>query len=204
MSKLLFLPVNATPLPDIRELLVEDKAKSYFSAWNFRRLTRKQDTAYLPNDWDPELRSARPDLIAWFDQLPWMGLRNVKLNYQTKASVAHVDFADPSKDPELWDNNHRCEPCGYRILVRGKRTGDLWVKRSDGSQVYCTIPDDSDTYLLDHTSGIHGVDYDPDGRWTIYCQFDIDPVRHQILLQRSLERFGDLAIYDSDDSDDQQ
>jgi hypothetical protein len=55
------------------------------------------------------------------------------------------------------------------------------------------MPDDTDVYVLGHTSTLHGVD-DDDDRWTIFTHFEIDSEKHKTLLEKSLTKYSNYAI----------
>jgi hypothetical protein len=57
------------------------------------------------------------------------------------------------------------------------------------------MPPDTDVYVLDHTAGFHGVNADSD-RWLMFCHAEIDAARHSTLLERSLAKHGECAIWD--------
>jgi hypothetical protein len=166
-----------------------------FAWWKFLRLTEKRDHAYMVSKWKPELVELCPPLFSWFENLPYISVRNVKLNYQTRPVASHVDFTNPSADTDLWDNNHKNEPCGYRVVISGSRRGSLMVERSTGAVVSCSLPDSTNTYVIDSTSGKHLVTNDSD-RWTLYCHGEIDTVRHAAIIRRSLSIYSHAAIWD--------
>jgi hypothetical protein len=167
-----------------------------FAYWKFRRLTERQDSPYSVSAWKKEIRENSAGLIKWFGHLPFTNLRNIKLNRQERPVGGHIDFTNPGLDGNLWENNHCNEPCGYRVLVRGRRDGCLWVDGSDGTRYACNMPGSTDVYVLDHTAGYHGVDDDAD-RWTIFCHAEIEPNLHAAIIKRSLEKYGDLAIWEN-------
>lgn len=195
MDRLLWVPIDVPPLPDVRGLLDQSLLDEGFAFWRFLRLTERQETPYHVTGWKPWVASGFPQLISWFENLPFVNLRNVKLNRQMRRVIGHVDFTKPGDAPDLWENNHRNEPCGYRMLVQGRREGCLWVQKSSGTREMCRMPEDTNAYVLDHTSGMHGVNEDSD-RWLIFCHAEIDPARHAALLEKSLSKYGELAIWD--------
>lgn len=197
MSRLLWLPIDVPLLPDISSLMDPAELDEGFAYWRFRRLTERKDSPYSVSTWKTEISESSTGLMEWFEHLPFVNLRNIKLNLQERPVGGHVDFTNPDGDPDLWENNHQNEPCGYRILIRGRRDGCLWVDGSKGKRHACNMPVGTDVYVLDHTAGHHGVDDDAD-RWTMFCHAEIDPVRHATIIVRSLEKYGDLAIWDND------
>lgn len=193
MSSLIWLPIDYPRLPDISNLLELDNLNEGFAFWRFRRLTKMQVNPYCISEWDDWIIDNCPSLINWFSNLPFSNIRNVKLNYQTQLVKGHIDFTNPINDELLWNNNNRNEPCGYRILIKGSRTNCLWVNTQLGN-VQCSMPDTTDVYVLNHTTGMHGVDNDMN-RWTIFCHAEIDTKRHEDLVNQSLLKYNAYAIW---------
>lgn len=194
MTKLLWTPIDIPKVPDVSKLISSKKVISDYNHWYFARLTKKQASPYQASEWADWVYTACPELIEWFKFLPFTNIVNVKLNHQIEPVLAHIDFTNPTAAPDLWENNHINEPCGYRIIIKGSRSNALWVQDHDGSKIYCNMPYTTDTYVLDHTGGVHGVD-DEEDRWTIFCHASIDKAAHALLLERSLETYKDYAIW---------
>lgn len=197
MGNLLWIPIDVPPLPDLGDLCVPNERWRSFAWWDFVRLTENENASknYNVTDWSPWVREGYPQLVSWFGNLPFLSIRHVKINRQTRPVGRHVDFTNPMLNPLLWRNNHENEPCGYRILIRGKRSGTMWVERSDGSRQACDLPDGTDTYVLNHTAGPHGVD-DDESRMVIFLYAEIDHHAHQSLVSRSLEKYAKHAVWD--------
>ena len=195
MTRLLWLPMDLPPLPDVSTLINTTGVRDSFAYWKFSRLTEKKNSPYDISQWKQTVRDQCPQLISWFSNLPFVNIRNIKLNQQIADVERHIDFTKPLDDPDLWNNNHQNEPCGYRIIVKGHRTSTLWVEDSAGVRHWCNMPADTDVYILNHTGGYHGVSYDP-GRFTIFCHAEIDAAAHATLLTCSLTRYADRAIWD--------
>jgi hypothetical protein len=60
-------------------------------------------------------------------------------------------------------------------------------------KIYCNMPDDTDTYVLGHTSTKHGVEND-EQRITIFTHFEIDAEKNRALLQKSFAKYSSYAI----------
>jgi hypothetical protein len=194
MQKLLWCPIDVPPLPDISQLCDLNRLDEGFAYWRFYRLSYKQNSSYDVSSWKTELTENFSKLISWFENLPFLTIRNIKLNYQERPVNGHIDFTNPSANMDLWKNNHVNEPCGYRILVKGERTRSLWVENRLGNRTYCDLPIDTNVYVLNHTAGMHGVDDDHD-RWTIFCHAEIDGKRHADLMAKSLKKYSSYAIW---------
>jgi hypothetical protein len=194
MSKLLWIPADVPPFPVSEKLLTQIK-KEQFYFWDFFRLTEKMPSPYDKAEWKEEVVREFPEVIEWFKNLPVKSIRNVKLNIQKRKVAPHIDFTKPDDDPELWKNNNLMEPCGYRILLQGNRTDTLYAVNSKGEKVYCTMPEGTNTYLLRQTDGLHGVEDDID-RMIMYPHLEIDVNAHKIILENSLKKYSEYAIYD--------
>ena len=187
MNNILWLPIDIPkfPIPDL-----DMKPHTSWGHWDFAKLTTPQQNAYshteIKDDVDEQLKT-------WFRNFPYTNIRNIKFNIQKDIVSDHIDFTKPELDLELYNNNSLNEPCGYRILVRGSRQGSMYVIRN-GEKIYTHMPEDTDVYVLGHTSTLHGVDYEP-GRVTIFTHFEIDPIFHKQLVERSLKKYGQYAIY---------
>jgi hypothetical protein len=195
MKKLLWLPIDLPKLPDITNLMIGNNKVEEFAYWQFIRLTEANSSPYKISQWRSEIVEKYPELITWFELFPFKNLRNIKLNRQMTSVKAHNDFTQPEQNLPLWHNNHSNEPCGYRVLVCGKRSNCLWVEQSNGNRIHCTMPIDTDVYVLNHTVGIHGVEDDND-RWTIFTHGEIDSLLHTVIIKRSLEKYANLAVWD--------
>ena len=186
MNNILWLPIDIPkfPLPEL-----ELETQTSWAHWDFAKLTNNQDTPYsettIKDSVDDELKE-------WFRNFPYKSIRNIKFNIQKDVVSSHIDFTRPDIDPELHLNNSQNEPCGYRILVRGTRKGNMYVEHN-GKKFYTEMPEETDVYVLGHTSTLHGVDFEP-GRVTVFTHFEIDPVLHKQLIERSLLKYGKYAI----------
>jgi hypothetical protein len=56
------------------------------------------------------------------------------------------------------------------------------------------MPEETDVYVLGHTSTIHGVEEDSE-RLTFFMHLEIDADKHQEILQRSLNKYKEYAIF---------
>lgn len=164
--------------------------------WKFQKLTNTTNGKYDITELNEKISQQYPELVDWFKFFPYRSIRNIKFNEQKTMVRDHIDFVDPQNDVELFNNNKQNEPCGYRVLVKGSRYGKLYVINSKGQKIYVNMPDDTDVYVLNHTSGIHGVDDEP-GRQTLFTHFEIDNITHSTLLLKSFEKYRSEVIFDS-------
>jgi hypothetical protein len=189
MKTLLWCPIDIPKCPAIPNMELD----TIFGYWAYTKLTIVTGESYKETEFTDLTKKTYPELIDWFKLFPYKNIRNIKLNKQMHEVKPHIDFTKPELDLNLHQNNSRNEPCGYRILLRGSRKNKLYVIHNE-EKIYCDIPEDTDTYVLGHTSVMHGVDADDD-RWTIFTHFEIDDDLHKILLNKSLQKYSNFAIY---------
>ena len=195
-KKLIWCPIDIPkfPYPDF-DLPVTPKRFAY---WDFKKITKKESKSnYAISEIESIIYEEYPDLIEWINLFPFKTIRNIKINAQIEDCPTHIDFryenckTDASK--ELWNNNSINEPCGYRTLISGSKT-NMQYAIHNGEKIYTTIPDDTDTFVLKSTTLPHGVDAEP-GRKLLYMHFEIDTSANEKLIQSSLEKYSDYAIY---------
>jgi hypothetical protein len=189
MKNILFCPIDLPKCPVIPKV----DTTNDFLWWRFGRLTTTPDFQYQRTDWLPEIKETYPDLINWFKLFPIKSIVGVKLNFQYKTVEPHIDFIHPKLDEKLWQHNNDNEPCGYRILLKGTRKNKMYVV--DGEEkIYCTLPEETDVYVLGHTTALHGVDLDY-SRLTIYTHFEVDEDLHQKLIMQSIDKYNQYVVY---------
>ena len=191
MNNLLWCPIDIPKFP-IENFRVQSEFKWNF--WNVAKLTDDQSSPYEKTTLSNNIREQYPEFVEWLKNFPYLTIRNIKFNIQVGTVASHIDFTRPDLEPQLHRNNSQNEPCGYRILLNGNRSNRLYIIRN-GVKHYVTIPDSTDTYVLGHTNVLHGVDQDTD-RITIFTHFEIDSVRHQQLLEKSIQKYGEYAVFD--------
>ena len=133
-----------------------------------------------------------------FDQLPFEKITNIYFKEQQAMVKPHVDVhSDMIFGVGEYENILKNEPAGYRIVLSGS-PNKLFVKSGDEFKpaILPTVPG---CYLLNSTEGIHMVADDP-GRKIIYIRGFINPEQHAALIQKSLEKYKNLAILEGESS----
>ena len=60
--------------------------------------------------------------------LPFTDYINIKIHHiQSTGMKMHIDFGDPEKNLELFKHTNEHEPCGFRMIVKGTKSGDMVV-----------------------------------------------------------------------------
>jgi len=187
MSNILWIPIDIPkfPLPDLTLV-----THTNWLHWNFAKLTKTKESPYEETEFNDDVNN---EIKEWFSYFPYNSIRNIKFNIQKDKVSDHIDFTKPFLNPVLHKNNSQNEPCGYRVLLKGSRKEKMYVVK-DGKKIYTELPDETDVYALGHTNALHGVDYEP-GRVTIFTHFEVNPIEHKKLIERSLEKYKKYAIF---------
>lgn len=193
MNNLLFLPVDID-LPDLEfpKLVNAHSDVMGASFWTYEQLLDQDSNDPLP--WKKDLDPVRKNYKNIISKLPFETLENIRLSIQSKIVKSHVDVSDQTKNRSLENYNHylQNEPCGYRIVFSGNRSAlKLVVNRS---VVTAELPSMPCVYLINSTTCQHFVDQDV-GRKTVYIRGRINPIEHKRIIEKSLDRFKDYAIF---------
>jgi hypothetical protein len=197
-----WLPVDLPKFEYSKEVIEDFKQSETFmplgSIFEALRLTTKTSENYGIENWRHDLTDSQCKLRDYINEhLPFEHLVNVKIHHPTKArpdNHFHYDFAFPEKNPELYEHNKNMEPCGYRLILQGNRTGELRLVNND-QIVIPTMPPTTDWYVLGHTNTEHSNIGHPVDRYIVFCHAWIDKDRHQELLERSLVKYKDYAVF---------
>lgn len=194
---LLYVPIDLPQSINKKEILESFSPKNNFHVWNFQKLTYSTGGKYGPNNLKEEYREIFPSLCQFIDQLPFTNLSNAKINLQTSATKMHVDFVKPQDGQRLLESITGNEPCGYRIVIKGRK--DVIKIKNNDQIVTAMMPEDTDCYVINQSSCEHLVLEDP-GRITVYVTGFMDKESHSNLISKSLDRFGDYAIWKTVDT----
>lgn len=129
--------------------------------------------------------------------LPLTDLINIKIHHvETTGLRMHTDFGDPIKNPELYKHTQEHEPCGYRMVIQGTKSGDVAVSCND-EIIVPIIPEETDWYCINHIGTLHGT---PKGvtleedRYVLFVQGWIDKEKHTELISKSIDKYKDLIV----------
>ena len=188
-SKILWMPIDIPKFP-IKNFYLDPTYD--WTAWNYHKITEQTQHKYDVSNIKDDILVKFPELISWINLFPFSSICNIKFNVQKDDVPPHVDFATPEEGNELYLNNSLNEPCGYRVVIKGQRSNNIYIMSSRGKE-YVTLPDSTDVYVLGQTTCLHGVESEP-GRQTMYLQFYIDPVKHLEILERSYNKYKEFVI----------
>lgn len=194
---LFYVPADIPRMPDIDDSMLE--AWDY-GAWEMRKLTKTSSDdkdKYKPHELYESFIEGNPDFMEWIKYLPYTDFINVKIHRQDKTDVPiHIDLLWPGRDLEHYNHLYWNEPCGYRVVMKGEARQKTYVVGPDMKRHYVNMPDnwETNTYIMNYTTCIHGVDSDP-GRDILFFQFNLDAEKHHELVKRSVEKYKDYALY---------
>lgn len=177
--KLLFLPIDIDiPAFDYKIESGND------STWH-------RHTIYWQSKILSEKQARDQNLGKIIDQLPFDKITYIKYNHQIKDVGHHIDLKENLDIKEL-PHIKKNEPAGYRLVFSGHNDtlevydGMLWRK--------AILPCVPGCYLIDSTNALHRVLNDT-GRTGMYFRGIVNTENHQELINRSLEKYQDYAIY---------
>jgi len=152
--------------------------------------------SYRQDWWDARHISKKNNYVehSWlFDQLPFIEIENFFYKIQHDKSVrSHLDQDLRNTSKEKLDIIKSNEPAGYHIIINGKNdsleifNGNRWVTP--------ILPNTPVAYLLNLTSCYHRVKEDK-LRTSLFITGTLDSEKHRSLINRSLKKYGDLAVY---------
>lgn len=151
---------------------------------------------FQPQWWDSVLldeSSVKLNLLSVVDQLPFQKISSIMHKFQNQPIGPHYDvYKKMNIDINEMENILSNEPCGYRIVIKGRN--DV-LKIHDGSKWLTPIlPSVPCCYLINSTKLRHMVNDDP-GREILYFRGIVDKYRHQELINKSLIKYKEHAVY---------
>jgi len=177
--KLLFLPIDidVNGIESFKQLDTSNKITSFNNWWEstaINELTAQQVSSII-------------------NQLPFTEVTGLTHKIQTEAVPSHIDVNSsmPFIEGEA-ENILANEPVGYRFVLHGSTDS---IEIFNGVEwVTAHVPTVPCCYVLNSTTGRHRIKYDLN-REIIYARGLVDPNAHASLLQRSLLKYKDYAIY---------
>ena len=179
--KILFLPIDI----DMSNLNFQQKegatkAGSFMQFW---------DASFISNE-----VSVQTGLNVVLEQLPFTRITRLFHKIQSVEVPKHVDVHSKMlMEPGEFDHIKQMEPAGYRMVLKGQNDS---LSIHDGKKwIDVILPNAPCCYLINSTVGYHKVKRDP-GRETIYVRGYLNEIKHKELIERSLVKFKEYAIYD--------
>ena len=172
--------------------------------------------------WQPNAIKLFPELLKWIDDnFPFEHKLHVKLSRAKGNVLPHTDAHDfdndkfqgyfivdgqkvktpqklnITKSQDMLQHQLDNEPCGYRFIVNGSKNSLYMVKEDTQEKHFCTIPDDTDAWVLNNCTQPHGVDLQPlidDQRIIGQITGIVNVTKHQQLLDKSKQRYKQFVV----------
>jgi len=198
---ILWMPIDL-PVFDMKDELVNDFSVDFVADakdYDVRgQLFLEHSNNYSISKVKEGLTNSQNHLIDYCKtHLPFTDLVNIKIHHITTTGMKlHVDFGDPEKNLELFKHTNEHEPCGFRMIIKGTKSGDMVVSTND-KIIVPTMPDETDWYALNYTEGLHGsnpLSTDIDDRYVLFCMGWIDKDKHKELINRSIDKYSDFIV----------
>ena len=198
---ILWMPIDL-PVFDMKDELVNDFSVDFIADakdYDVRgQLFLEHSNNYSISKVKEGLTNSQNHLIDYCKtNLPFTDLVNIKIHHiKTTGMKLHIDFGDPEKNLELFNHTNEHEPCGFRMIIKGTKSGDMVVSTND-KIIVPTMPDETDWYALNYTEGLHGSNpssTDIDDRYVLFCMGWIDKDKHKELINRSIDKYSDFIV----------
>jgi len=197
-----FLPIDLPLIPNKHSIIKNFETEFVYGWWDAIRLFEKTKNFEPTDKWTQEIIEKYPELKQWMiDHIPFTDYIHAKMMKSKDVVHPHVDYQDPNRRPDVFDHLKKNEPSSYRLVISGERKNTVYVSKSVDSKIedriYPILPETTDVYAMPYTDQVHGVDFQSD-RIIIITNGYIDIEKHQNLLTRSLEKYGDYLVKRSD------
>lgn len=214
---MIFSPLDLPVIPNKQKILDTFAGDESFAWWREETLLGEKnlETPFgSPGQWTAKAKKY-PDLVDWIEN-------NLPFEYHVYVRIArskgdvwpHVD-ANYAKAPlphhmtmEQWliDHIRQNEPAGYRFIIGGSRSNLYMCETYDPEykdknvlnqhKHYCTIPESTDAFVINHQDQPHGVDVNHDDRnrlvGFVIGKLDID--KHNQLLENSRSKYKNYIL----------
>jgi hypothetical protein len=196
-NQLHWIPADL-PIVDFKQDLIKDFSPNFVAhtarAFQSQRLTVETEN-YETSTWIENLTESQQKLKDYIEKfLPFDKLINIKINNPIRTGGMHYYLVDKDCNKELLNHHLSLEPTGYRLVLTGKKQGDLVVKVNNIS-VQTTLPDTTDWYILGHAITPHRLKNFDEDRLIVFCHGWINQEKHKELLAKSVEKYSQYAVY---------
>lgn len=101
--------------------------------------------------------------------------------------IAHKDVLDYSVDLPK-----QLEPNGFKILLNPVLERSFFVSQQETSKrMFANMPSTTNCFAINENDYYHGSKKPAHNKYIVSCFGDIDAHKHQDIIQRSLEKYGD-------------
>ena len=151
--------------------------------------------------WDPSFAASFPELTEWFESLPFAELGGLTFATQTDHVHEHMDIFGQNNSITYYEAYRHLEPRFYRTIFcyeddRKCRENSFYVTTEYGGEKrFVRLPPETSVIAMSSSTCYHGAVHNKGHfKTTAVLYGDLDQAAHYDLLQRSLDRYGDLAV----------
>tara|TARA_B100001094_G_scaffold43343_2_gene38084 strand:- start:8333 stop:9001 length:669 start_codon:yes stop_codon:yes gene_type:complete len=214
---LVFTPLAIPPIPNKQKIIDNFVGAEKYVWWKEETLLGEKDFSKplgQPYDWNAHAKEKYPELIEWVNNyFPFEHLFYVRLARSTGNVSAHVD-GNKVEAPhshhmtitqEMLDHQMDNEPIGYRFVVSGSRDSLYMCNEYDYSKDmskqpkhFCTIPEDTDGFLINNCTQPHGVDVQDgvdDDRIVGFLLGKVNISAHEQLIEASTNKYATYKVH---------
>tara|TARA_B100001094_G_scaffold160398_2_gene155134 strand:+ start:4615 stop:5280 length:666 start_codon:yes stop_codon:yes gene_type:complete len=213
----IFTPLDIPPIPNKQSILDNFDGKEKFVCWDEETLMGKKDFSKPFGEmksWNDMAKQKYPELLQWIDKhLPFEYKFYVRLARSTGNVKPHVD-GNYVESPypghhmtitqDMLDHQLANEPIGYRFVVSGSRDTLYMCKEYDYTKDmstqqkwFCTIPQETDAFLINNCTQPHGVDVKDvvdDDRIVGFVLGKVIESEHRNLIKRSIAKYKQYVL----------
>ena len=213
---LVFTPLDIPPIPNKQKIIDTFVGAEKYVWWNEEILLGDKDynePLGEPKNWNDYAKQKYPELLNWIDTyFPFEYKFYVRLARSMGKVAPHVDgnyVVAPYKHhmtitQDMLDHQLANEPIGYRFVVSGSRDTlymcneyDYSKDMSNQPKHFCTIPEDTDAFLINNCSQPHGVDVKEgidDDRIVGFILGKVNESAHQDLIKKSANKYKQYTV----------
>lgn len=213
---IVFTPLDIPPIPGKQSILDNFIGEEKFAWWKEETLLGVKDLSTPFGEmkpWNNFAKQKYPELLDWIDTyFPFEYKFYVRLARSTGNVAPHVDgnYVNAPHPhhmtitQEMFDHQRANEPIGYRFVVSGSRDTLYMCKNYDYSKDmndqpkhFCTIPDETDAFLINNCTQPHGVDVKEgvdDDRIVGFVLGKVLEDKHRELIERSSNKYNKQVI----------
>lgn len=126
------------------------------------------------------------DILNLLFQMPFECTSAQILNQQEYV-IPHKDAIDYSGPMPK-----QIEPQGFKILLNPTLERSFFVaKEEDSRREFVRMPPTTNCFVINENDFYHGAKVPKKQKYLVSCFGDIDPIRHEELITRSLEKYGE-------------
>lgn len=213
---IVFTPLDIPPIPGKQSILDNFIGEEKFAWWKEETLLGVKDLSTPFGEmkpWNNFAKQKYPELLDWIDTyFPFEYKFYVRLARSIGNVAPHVDgnYVNAPHPhhmtitQEMFDHQRANEPIGYRFVVSGSRDTLYMCKNYDYSKDmndqpkhFCTIPDETDAFLINNCTQPHGVDVKEgvdDDRIVGFVLGKVLEDKHRELIERSSNKYNKQVI----------